>query len=1038
MKNTESIRALEDSVVALEHLQLQGEEQQIAIRMTGYHRSRLANILVSKNEEPHMQHAFWIFELLCAERIEEAMQTLKEHIKLLSHFPKREFFIQYLLELGYPKEAYEIFRLSEARHMDDESHQLKVLLPLFKSLHDDGAYDLSLLCLEQGLQYATKESYHVEHVGKFFYAALPRLRREYFACFQKFPLKSRSEEPSLGESFFYAMILGMSLTGFGPDTMEDLGASFSKEARVKERFDHVNGAYISSDLVVPRGKRENDLQVCQNFSDAKRLSVRQVLQVHSAFQHIAGMDHPETPVLFCSIKERIEDLLSGDVVPYKKKRTVADARYMIVRAYTSYLLRQGNLREVAETAFAYKKDLQFSFYTSSRNYLLDIVGHMARVLYLEPEVIEAQGKGMAPFFAGIYGADLPKDAAVRYTTQHAWGAFTHTQRSEKAPEEKETPAQKQKKFLKNLSLRGMSLQDSLGYAERFLPVEDVDAVLWQFHHRVEKNLHKETLDHVRVLYALVKRGGRSGLTRLQKYICDDATPIKVQNLLVTKLFADDIWPRTLGNVLLKEREAGKTEAFHRMALKIMLEDFHQIPSEGLYTMLCEGVEDENGLKVRAAELISRAEHYLQLSRKEVTLRTTDENFVREYASLASMPIQYASVLRYSPEAFAAYMKEFSALQQSSDVMNEFQKLLQAAEVPQAQEIISSLLAGRMPTTSGRRSFDFTGVEDFRAEAETLQESIRDLFGVQCKNLFVAKKQGKLPETLVETIEYRGGTGSLQEDEQYKLYGAIEDEQGLLRLLTDVRQRLASMYKQDKQKRAWLQGAEPGEVLKRYLLEKKKIPDSNAAGEWATHINGVLLQCKEVRERQSEASANLEAKEYTLGMVDKEEEFLRAVRCTDAVMCCFSSKNLGSYAPQWGSRLNADPLSFIMDISPKENRSRKEGFIFGRLGVHPDTHRPVVMLNGVYAANKSPQVVNALLRIIEEEFARKMGASHIVIASKHGGFINPPEGYQYKAMELLAMRALSDKRGKPEQKLYDDIGTVANGSFDFTGYVKELS
>jgi len=164
--------------------------------------------------------------------------------------------------------------------------------------------------------------------------------------------------------------------------------------------------------------------------------------------------------------------------------------------------------------------------------------------------------------------------------------------------------------------------------------------------------------------------------------------------------------------------------------------------------------------------------------------------------------------------------------------------------------------------------------------------------------------------------------------------------------------------------------------------------------------------------------------------------MRAVRFADS-QCCFNSihyrieGDLG--AADWIARLYADPLSFIMDLKDEGSRIIS-GFVFGLMGIDPKTKRPVVMINGIYTQESGGSIVNNILKLIEDNFAREIGASSIVIALKHGvRLIEEPTGYKPVQRTLKVIRAL-----KNNDRCYDDIGTVANGKFSFKGYEKRLA
>ena len=92
-----------------------------------------------------------------------------------------------------------------------------------------------------------------------------------------------------------------------------------------------------------------------------------------------------------------------------------------------------------------------------------------------------------------------------------------------------------------------------------------------------------------------------------------------------------------------------------------------------------------------------------------------------------------------------------------------------------------------------------------------------------------------------------------------------------------------------------------------------------------------------------------------------------------------------------------------------------------------------MLNGIYSQESGPVFADNVLKIIEDRFAKKIGADLIVVASKHGGRLSKtPTGYRDSRRNIKAIRALEG------DSVYDDIGQVANGSFFFAdGFEKDI-
>jgi len=204
-------------------------------------------------------------------------------------------------------------------------------------------------------------------------------------------------------------------------------------------------------------------------------------------------------------------------------------------------------------------------------------------------------------------------------------------------------------------------------------------------------------------------------------------------------------------------------------------------------------------------------------------------------------------------------------------------------------------------------------------------------------------------------------------------------------------------------------------------------------EWKSHLSQVMSDLEASKgQAHDERGHNVR---FELTFLDKGKDFIRSVRFADGAHCCFDSTNYtvqGEHgAADWIARINADPLSFVMDI--KQEGSREiSGFVFGRMGVDPDSEEPVVMVNGIYSQKKSPAFTNNLLSHIEAQFADRINARSILLASQHGGSLpQAPDGYgQVTNQNVRAIRAL------PEDTTYDDIGTTANGEFSFSGFKKE--
>jgi len=226
-----------------------------------------------------------------------------------------------------------------------------------------------------------------------------------------------------------------------------------------------------------------------------------------------------------------------------------------------------------------------------------------------------------------------------------------------------------------------------------------------------------------------------------------------------------------------------------------------------------------------------------------------------------------------------------------------------------------------------------------------------------------------------------------------------------------------------------------EIITEFVAKRlPSVATSFAFSEWKSHLSETLTDLEHARASE-DAQEKSRSIELELTFLDKGRDFMRAVRFADGQQCCFNSGNYGGdtkNASTWIALLNRDPLSFIMDIKQKDS-NEISGFVFGRMGTDPENGAPIVMLNGVYSKFKGDTVVDNILQLIEDNFARRIGASKMVIASKYGGTLNQsPMAYtRVKGLNLDAIRAIEFEH------VYDDIGNIPNGPFEFEGYAKSF-
>ena len=211
-------------------------------------------------------------------------------------------------------------------------------------------------------------------------------------------------------------------------------------------------------------------------------------------------------------------------------------------------------------------------------------------------------------------------------------------------------------------------------------------------------------------------------------------------------------------------------------------------------------------------------------------------------------------------------------------------------------------------------------------------------------------------------------------------------------------------------------------------------------EMESHLQGPFQTIQDYLTYQPTGHERVEKKNMRVNMrwVDKQERLMNMVRFADSKICCFSSCNYELIVQHdtpnkfWVASINADPMSFVISMEvprgavPTEGKQVKStenlGFIFGSFAID-DAGQLGVMLNGIYYApgiEDSLQVA-AIMNKVEVMLAG-LPIKTVAIASQHGGSIKLPDGFTSGAVELTRLRALDSGDGRPETKVYDDMGT----------------
>ncbi|OGH88111.1 MAG: hypothetical protein A3J93_04040 [Candidatus Magasanikbacteria bacterium RIFOXYC2_FULL_42_28] len=223
-------------------------------------------------------------------------------------------------------------------------------------------------------------------------------------------------------------------------------------------------------------------------------------------------------------------------------------------------------------------------------------------------------------------------------------------------------------------------------------------------------------------------------------------------------------------------------------------------------------------------------------------------------------------------------------------------------------------------------------------------------------------------------------------------------------------------------------------------ERLREQDTELITEMESHLQGPFQTIQDYLTYQPTGREQTEKKNQRVNLrwADKQERLMSMVRFADSKICCFSSCNYEMRVQHdtsnkyWVASINADPMSFVISmevpqgVTPVEGKQLKStenlGFIFGSFAVD-EGGQLGVMLNGIYYA---PGIEDSLqvAAIMDKVEAMLVGLpiKTVAIASQHGGSIKLPEGFTSGSVELTRLRALDSGNGRPETKVYDDMGT----------------
>lgn len=564
---------------------------------------------------------------------------------------------------------------------------------------------------------------------------------------------------------------------------------------------------------------------------------------------------------------------------------------------------------------------------------------------------------------------------------------------------------------------------------------------------------------IRVLKGLIEIDNPKGKTIATRLFANEDSPYQYRVYIAKKLFADGYWDPELGMYLSKQTDPvhqlnfsrGVTEVIPRREYQLnvltrLIRNFGLTPDLPAYKMLeAQGELRTRTLGSRVVEMLMYKSEFAGKSRDELCeLFASNEEACKTSYILHGGEFRYAVVNDYSFNKFKTVVERIGSLQVHQPTLDRFEQILaQSMDPAEAKAVVIDLAAGK-PLVTDERVFRLSASVEYETAYEQAMARLQTVWKTELRSLLINKAADLTPQTVEESLLAMQNLNQRQyEGQLYRLIIRLRLNQDKLSLndiqavALDLRNSMVQAFRQkgDRENERRVRNATELDVIKEYL--ERYMPQSPATSEWGSHLEETITQFKEagVNIRQGSTSSD---RTYELTFLDKNEDFVRSIRFADAAQCCFnaSRENFQHRTYEFVTRLNKDPLSFMMDLKELDSRD-VVGFVFGRMAINPATGRPVIMLNGIYSQVKGEILTNKVLQTVETQIGRRLNAEAIVIKAIHGGNIQQPAGYENGNIELEAIRALQDQRGNPEEHTYDDIGTVANGKFAFSGFIKYL-
>lgn len=553
-------------------------------------------------------------------------------------------------------------------------------------------------------------------------------------------------------------------------------------------------------------------------------------------------------------------------------------------------------------------------------------------------------------------------------------------------------------------------------------------------------------DSIRVLKTLIEQENPKGRYLATQLFTEPSLARDHKRYLAEKLIAENHWDAGLGAYLIDKDENEVSDT-----LTAIIRDLGLTPDMQVYQVVEKpGLLHGNTLVERIEELQNYRSVFSGLSRGELLDKfKKEENLEKIFYLLYGGEYRYSLINDYSFEKFKSVTEKIHNLEEDPDSMARFENILRSVGMKEedASSLVLSLQQGVPPVPENERTTVFTTNVEFGSKKEALLQRLGDVWGQELPAIYLSELTKSKPENMQEALELIDGIDvsallSQGQKTNKRVRQILEtlrtedkqDYETITKLAETLQKDLLSRARQQKDKSiiAEIKSLNPTEIVLRYVRETVKNGGTFLVREWESHFKEIIEGLSEVGVDNSIETR--ESMELELTFLDKGKDFVRSVRFADAFRCCFNSTRHipgERSAADYIAMLNKDPLSFIMDIKKKGSKEIS-GFVFGRMGVNSQSNEPILMLNGIYSAYRGNQMVNNVLKIVEEKLATRLKVSSVVIAAKHGGSIESPEGYQ-----KVSERKIEAIRGIKQKRCYDDIGTAGSEEFAFSGYEKFL-